>query len=124
MENTELNLIPEDMEEKKPKFHYEPTYEATRQISIYDENGNQIGTKPRVKGRILKRVWVDEEELKKQRILELKAELVKVKEDIEQETFGLVRYDYETKKARACEIINELRVLEGKAPREINYKYV
>jgi len=50
---------------------------------------------------------------------ELKAELVKIKEDIEQEAFGLVRDDYAEKKARAAEIINELRVLEGKEPREI-----
>lgn len=53
------------------------------------------------------------------RIAELKAELVKVKEDIEQVEYGLVRDDYEEKKARAAEIINELRVLEGKEPREI-----
>jgi len=33
--------------------------------------------------------------------------------------FGLVRDDYAEKKARAAEIINELRVLEGKEPREI-----
>ncbi len=50
---------------------------------------------------------------------ELKAELAKIKEDIEQETFGLVRGDYAEKKARAAEIINELRVLEGKEPRKV-----
>lgn len=55
----------------------------------------------------------------RKRSAELKAELVKVKEDIEQVEFGLVRDDYEEKKARAAEIINELRVLEGKEPREI-----
>ena len=60
------------------------------------------------------------EELNQQRILSLKAELDKVKEDIEQETFGLIRNDYAEKKARAAEIINELRVLEGKEPREVN----
>ena len=46
-------------------------------------------------------------------------ELAKIKEDIEQERFGLVRDDYAEKKARAAEIINELRVLEGKQPREV-----
>ena len=51
--------------------------------------------------------------------MELKAELAKIKEDIEQETFGLVRDDFADKKARAAEIVNELRVLEGKEPREI-----
>lgn len=51
---------------------------------------------------------------------ELKAELAKIKEDIEQETFGLVRDDYAEKKARAAKIINELRVLEGKELREVN----
>ncbi len=50
---------------------------------------------------------------------ELQAELAKIKEDIEQEGFGLVRDDYPEKKARAAEIINELRVLEGKAPRAV-----
>lgn len=50
---------------------------------------------------------------------ELKAELAKIKEDIEQESFGLVRDDFTEKKARAAEIINELRVLEGKEPREV-----
>lgn len=68
-------------------------------------------------------VLYTEEELaereKKQSIAKLKAELVKIKEDIEQETFGLVRTDYAEKKARAAGIINELRVLEGKQPREV-----
>ena len=50
---------------------------------------------------------------------ELKAELAKIKEDIEQENFGIVRDDFTEKKARAAEIINELRVLEGKAPRAV-----
>ena len=64
-----------------------------------------------------------EEQLKeradRKRHAELKAELAKVKEDIEQVEYGLVRNDYAEKKARAAEIINELRVLEGKEPREI-----
>ena len=64
-----------------------------------------------------------EEELKKfadeKRHAELKAELEKIKEDIEQETFGIVRSDFAEKKARAAEIVNELRVLEGKEPREV-----
>lgn len=60
-----------------------------------------------------------EKEIKEQRIYELKTELAQIKEDIEQEAFGLVRGDYSEKKSRAAEIINELRVLEGKEPREI-----
>lgn len=63
------------------------------------------------------------EELKKiadnKRHAELKEELEKVKEDIEQETFGIVRVDFAEKKARAAQIINELRVLEGKEPRKV-----
>ena len=55
----------------------------------------------------------------KKRSAELKAELAKIKEDIEQEIFGLVRDDFAEKKARAAEIINELRVLEGKEPRKV-----
>lgn len=50
---------------------------------------------------------------------ELKAELAKIKEDIEQENFGIVRDDFTEKKARAAEIINELRVIEGKEPRAV-----
>ncbi len=68
-------------------------------------------------------VLYTEEELKeradKKRYGELKAELYKIKEDIEQETFGLIRDDFVEKKARAAQIVNELRVLEGKKPREV-----
>lgn len=60
-----------------------------------------------------------EEELNEQRRYRLKDELEKIKEDIEQETFGIVRADYAEKKAKAAQIINELRVLEGKKPRTI-----
>ena len=55
----------------------------------------------------------------KKHYVDLKAELAKIKEDIEQETFGIIRTDYSDKKARAAEIINELRILEGKEPRGI-----
>lgn len=123
MENNELGLMPVEREVEKPKFYYEPTFEATEQVPIYDADGNQTGTETRVTGRILKKVWTDEEELQKQQscesITSLKTELAKIKEDIEQEVFGLVRDDYAEKKARAAEIINELRVFEGKEPREI-----
>ncbi len=122
MENNELNLIPE-VEIEKPKFHFEATETYTKTVPVYDEEGKQIGTKEEVTGRILKKVWDDPVELKKQQDAEcsraLKAELAKIKEDIEQEVFGLVRDDYGEKKARAAEIINELRGLEGKEPREI-----
>lgn len=64
-----------------------------------------------------------EEELKERadakKHAELKAELAKIKEDIEQETFGIIRDDFAEKKVRAAEIVNELRVLEGKEPRKI-----
>lgn len=59
------------------------------------------------------------ERANRKRSAQLKAELSKIKEDIEQEAFGLARDDYAEKKARAAEIINELRVLEGKEPREV-----
>ena len=46
-------------------------------------------------------------------IRELKDELAKAKEDVEQvELFGMKRADYETKKARCVEIIQQLRILE------------
>lgn len=74
------------------------------------------------------KIYLDEEAKKKaldkiQKDYEartLKVELERIKEDIEQETFGLVRDDFTSKKRRAAEIINKLRVLEGKEPRALN----
>ena len=82
----------------------------------YDENGNKIFREYDDYVEIVPR---DEGIIRDDRIHNLKAELAKIKEDIEQEAFGLVRDDYAEKKARAAEIINELRVLEGKEPREV-----
>lgn len=49
-----------------------------------------------------------------QQIAQLKAELNKYKEDVEQvELFGMERADYQEKKARCAEIIIELRKLES-----------
>lgn len=105
------------------KGHIETIKEYTREDPVYDEEGNQTGTKVIVLGREKKWVWDDPEEIQKQEEEErkrvLKAELEKIKEDIEQEAFGLVRDDFAEKKSRAAEIVNELRVLEGKAPREV-----
>lgn len=105
------------------KGHYETVKEYTREDPVYDESGNQNGTEVIVLGREVKWVWDDPEEIQKQEEGErkrvLKAELAKIKEDIEQEAFGLVRDDFAKKKARAAEIVNELRVLEGKEPREV-----
>lgn len=54
------------------------------------------------------------------KIAELKLELVPIKEDVEQvELFGMVRDDYEEKKQRCAEIVNEIRRLMGKEPRKI-----
>lgn len=49
----------------------------------------------------------------------LKNELVNVMEDVAQEQLGIVRDDYAKKRKRAAEIINELRLLEGKTARTI-----
>ncbi len=111
MENNGLDLNLEEFE--KPDYYYETVYEATEEISVCGK------TETRVKGRILKKVQTDEEEIQKQRHSYLKTELAKIKEDIEQETFGIVRDDYVEKKAWAAEIINELRMLEGKEPRAV-----
>ena len=52
-------------------------------------------------------------ELASQRIYELKSQLSKYKEDVEQvELFGMERLDYEDKKGVCAEIIVELRELE------------
>lgn len=61
----------------------------------------------------------DPELVKQDRIFTLKEELEKIKEDIEQENFGIIRDDYAIKRSRAAEIVNELRVLEGKEKRSI-----
>lgn len=46
-------------------------------------------------------------------ILDLKQEIAKIKEDVEQvELFGMERQDYEQKKQRCIEIVERLRVLE------------
>ena len=55
----------------------------------------------------------------KKRYDKLKLEIEKIKEDIEQETFGIIRDDYKLKKNQAAKIVNELRVLEGKEPRNL-----
>lgn len=48
------------------------------------------------------------------RIKELKQQIVKFKEDVEQvELFGMERADYEEKKAQCVQIIEELRALEA-----------
>lgn len=56
-----------------------------------------------------------ERDLVEQQLYELKEELHRWKEDVEQvELFGMERSDYETKKKRCAEIIIELRELENK----------
>ncbi len=72
MENNEFGIFPE-VEIEKPKFHLEVTYTGTEEIPVYDKDGNQTGTKTRVTGRIVKKVWDDPEELKKQRRSERKS---------------------------------------------------
>lgn len=67
----------------------------------------------------LRDIVLTESEINKRKYDSLKLELAKIKEDIEQENFGIIRDDYAEKKARAAEIINELRALEGKEPREV-----
>lgn len=53
-------------------------------------------------------------------IFRLKAELERIKEDIEQVLmFHMQRDDLPEKQARAAEIVNKLRALEGKEPRGI-----
>lgn len=117
-ENLEENLLG-DGALTPAKGYYETVKEYTKEVPVYDVEGNVTGMEIVVTGRDVKWISTDEEELKKQRYTQLKTELAKIKEDIEQETFGLVRNDYTEKKARAAEIINELRVLEGKEPRAI-----
>lgn len=75
---------------------------------------------------LLKRIGIDKQfvngeivdyvpiETNEQKIIRLKAELNKYKEDVEQvELFDMERADYQEKKARCAEIIIELRQLES-----------
>lgn len=93
--------------------------EETEEKTLYTDIGYAWRI---VNGELVNEVFnqsiVDKQETER-RIDDLKTELAKIKEDIEQEAFGLVRDDFAEKKARAAEIINELRVLEGKEPREV-----
>lgn len=73
MEYEMLNL--NDMDTVPEKGHYETVKEFTTEQPIYDEQGNQIGTKTVVIGRERKWVCTDEEELKKAEISRLKQQL-------------------------------------------------
>lgn len=107
-------------EEKYMLFGVELPFEEYDRLLCEQSNGKELKV---VDGKIIAQDHIPtEEELKEQHRYELKVELTKIKEDIEQETFGLVRDDFKEKKARAAQIINELRVLEGKELREIQAK--
>lgn len=98
------------------KTHRQYDINEYRESRDFDEENNIV---ERDYDDYIEIVPRSEDIIKEDRIIELKAELSKIKEDIEQEAFGLVRDDFAEKKARAAEIINELRVLEGKEPRAI-----
>lgn len=69
---------------------------GTLKEEIYDKKAYQIGQ-------------INDE------ICELKQEIIKIKEDVEQvELFGMDRDDYQDKKERCVEIIQRLRLLENK----------
>lgn len=73
MEYEMLNL--NYMEAVPEKGHYETVKEFTAEQPVYDEEGNQIGTKTVVTGRERKWVCTDEGELKKAEISKLKQQL-------------------------------------------------
>ncbi len=109
---------PEAVEEQKfSLLGIEMPFDEFDYLMCEQSQGKELKVKD---GKVVAEYHVPtEEELNEQRRYELKAELEKIKEDIEQENFGLIRDDFAEKKARAAEIINELRVLEGKQPREV-----
>lgn len=94
-------------------YIYSPTDYAPEELTYVVMRNGVISLDEAAMKRNIKKMHVDN------KIRALKAELEKIKEDIEQQTFGLVRDDYAVKKRRAAEIVNELRVLEGKEPREL-----
>lgn len=101
------------------KFDENAVYTEEEIVQTYDGRWVFAEDTQTEEYKALERAYLNER-LVLARASALKEELAKIKEDIEQETFGLVRSDYAEKKARACEIVNELRVLEGKEPREIS----
>lgn len=62
------DILLNDLEEieTKPTGHYETIKEYTKEIELYDENGERTGTETIVTGRELKWVWDDIEEIKNQ----------------------------------------------------------
>lgn len=57
-----------------------------------------------------------------QRIAEIKQQLQKYTEDFVQVECGLIIPDIEQRRQHFAELLNEIRVLEGKSPRETVYK--
>ena len=105
------------VEEKYSIFGIEMSFEDFERLVNEQGNGKELKVED---GKVIAEYHVPtEEELNMEKRAVLKTELAKVMEDIGQEQLGFVRDDYSDKKARAAEIINELRVLEGKAPREV-----
>lgn len=133
-DTTKGRLIPETLTVHVEAKEYVPEKFHYKTVKVYPNGGKDVERVIDVPGveevfehdeteDIFVYVPYTDDELEvyetKRKIAALKTELNKVKEDIEQEGYGIVRCDYADKKARAAEIINELRALEGKAPREV-----
>lgn len=88
-----------------------------KNVEHKDENGNLLYVdhiKEPIYEQQVEYVDYTEEELIGFEIYDLKKEISKWKEDVEQvELFGMERADYEQKKARCAEIILRLRELES-----------
>lgn len=105
------------MEEKVTLLGIEMSFEEFDRLMCEQAKGKELKV---IEGKVVAEYHeLTQSEKDDLRHAELKAELEKIKEDIEQEAFGLVREDFAEKKARAAAIVNELRVLEGKEPREV-----
>lgn len=100
-----------DVEEiiEQPFLEYIPPHSKFEDILVYI---------PYTAEQLLEKQTKEDEERaineKQELIADLKQELSKLKEDVEQvDLFGMTRTDYEEKKARCREIITELRTLES-----------
>lgn len=102
------------LEQDETNSRYEITDEYWHYLLDGENAEFQIGTD--IDGKpILKLREITEEQIIQTEISELKKQLAKYKEDVEQvELFGMERADYGQKKARCAEIILELRELEQK----------
>lgn len=92
--------------------------EELDEICIHQASG-EIPKYTQEKGLYFEKYIPTQDEINEQKKYELKTELSKLSEDIIQSQAGEIVPNIEERKAQFISLHNELRVLEGKEPREI-----